>query len=241
MSKQNYQVFHVIISPQDKSKLQTQLLQFQEYLDKNCSMYIVSDEYGDSKYHTHYDAVIFTKKEKRPDNVAKALRNKLELVPGTDEYRHCVKVYGVDDLDVEWQVGYCLKEQHDFIESEIFDIDKAKCIELYLNDKQRQERRIVKNKETKHWSPDTVVDKYIEYLKENQVKHCKKHWARFRSEIKPYLKFTTFQKINKQALNEYLEAYNLDENLSILLVNDEDVLGLNTIDGLTTCSYRKKN
>jgi len=241
MSKQNYQVFHIIVSPQDKNMLGTRLLQLQEYCDKNGNMHLIAEEKGESKYITHYDCVLFTKKEKRPDNVTKALRNIMGIMPGTDEYRHCVKVYGIDDLDVEWQVGYCLKEANTCYESDIWDLNNKKCLEIYFSDKERQQKRIVKNKETKHWSPDTIVDKYIEYLKDKNQKNSKKNWAQYRSEIKPYLKFTTFQKINKNSLNEYLEAYDLDENLSILLVNDEDVLGLNTINGVTSCSYRKKN
>lgn len=239
MSHKNYTEFHVVISPQDKKNLKKFESLYCDWMEKTCSMWIYSYEGGESKRLTHYDSVIWLEKGRRPDKVRDSINRVLNISPGTPEYRHCVKAYGIDDTDIEWQVGYCRKEKKQHFESDNFNCDLKKCLEIYNKNIKRAEERKEKNTFNKGWSCDTIVEKYIAYLIQEEKKHCPKQWKIFRKEIRDNIKYSTTAKFNMNALNMHLEMYDLE--MSFFTDSDVDVLGLKTVDGVTTCAEMKKS
>lgn len=201
--------FHIILSPRecpDASKLVAWIH------SKPNTKYVVAYEYGKNG-HKHIDAFVLFEDLYRQDNLRRDILALYKNVIPEDEKRNCKVIINTADPNPMYGWGYALKEGNETYSNLTID-EQEQSLEYYHTQCDRVNRLIKLNK-NKHLSIDEIVDGLAgyatEYLSErktvyNDVSH---HFL-----IDEYLltlchskaiKFTTYQKINKEKLREFLD------------------------------------
>lgn len=175
---------------------------------KDLVWYCIGSEKGSSKgdeTFNHYDMVLYINKNRRVDALKLTLCDQLKIAK--DKRRNC-KVFSIDDDRLDYQTGYCLKEclgSKTNMPNEMLDKGRA-CYERIgpLSKEKFSEDK---------WDIDMIAEKYEKFLRE-QNKDDKKFlideaeverwWKKWKNANKKNIKFSVFQKINKDKLKEYI-------------------------------------
>lgn len=196
MSK--FEDFHIVYSPQDKNDVESKREELISYLDKHYTMWIVSDEVGSSD-NRHLDIVgIQLKNPSKAGNESTRLKKVLEI-----KGRYELKCYGIDEGQLNWQIGYNVKEGGICETSEIFDFDLEECLEIYKNNPQGINGRKVKTYEKK-WTLDTLGEAYLKYLEEKKILHNNKNFKEFMKINKKNWGLSLLHKINNLKIDEFM-------------------------------------
>lgn len=223
MSNFKHSDFHIVYSPQDKGVLEDKKEVLRNYLDEKYDMWIMSDEVGKGQ-NPHLDIVgIQIKVPVKTGNESTRIKTILE-----SKGRYELKCNHIDEGQLIWQIGYCLKEGIDFETSEIFDFDLEECKEMYEKNPEGVNGRKLKVYEKK-WTLDTYADNLVKYYKEKKIFHGKINELEFRKINKKFIGASLLHKINGFKINEFCEMHEVFEDNS--WANEkENILGMVTAD-----------
>jgi len=160
---------------------------------------------GDEKFN-HYDAVIVLNNERRPDSLKRALVQQFEF--STLEKKN-IRIYLIDDEKrFIYQLGYCLKEGiivhytfHDRLILEGRELYEQLGAFAYSNKLKKEA-----------WTMDDVAHYYELWLKKNTNEEKPTAYAAesnltvFLGHHKDKIKFSVWQRINRDKLIEYVSA-----------------------------------
>lgn len=207
MPKKYSKVYHVVWSPKDKNRIEDMRDIVVKYLEKECSEYIVCDEYGESGSNHHLDMIIWLLKERRDDKVRESFQRVCD-----DFGKYSVKAYAVEEDRLKWQIGYCLKEGNMYISKTSNEFDFKECKEIYF----KSENKYKGKKDEKSWNIDGLVENYVNYLLENDKPHNSDNWRDFKRINRDKIKYSVLCKVKLEVLMEYCEMYEIYEYRNLL-------------------------
>lgn len=169
--------------------------------------YYIGAESAGKEQINHYQC--FLESKARLDNVSRTLKKKLkELVPGDENMEVSVKVSSIKPQDVEYVLGYCQKEKHEF---------RTNILSNRLEEavKAHDLREVVKTK-AKHEKTSIGIDQIFRMLLEvHQQKKLKSFDEYvFKNFIRTYSKeisYTTRQKLRVETLGYHITLELEDE------------------------------
>lgn len=191
--------YHIVVSPREESLPPLSdycglLVQYFKPL-----RYLASEEQGENK-HLHYDCVITLKANKRTDSIKRTIITFLKL---DDIERKNVKVYEIEEERLPYQIGYCRKEglfhiNNGFLAKELIEGELA-----YRN----VEIPTKKHKKDGYWNIDEVAQNFLSTVEDcKEPKNLPTIFEAFLRNNRAKIKFSTYQRINKEKLFEYVDG-----------------------------------
>lgn len=214
------QYFHIVLST--KNLLPQDIIL--QWLRKKSVNYIIALEHG-ANGHPHYDIyaeLSYCKSSKCREAILSIYQG---LVPLSEQRQVCVKENYIDPNPL-FGIGYAAKEDS-IIESTFDEFMLADSIKYYNDHRDtinqaKEKIREKHNGDILGWSVNRTVENFIQYLElilenyycpETKVlkisvstlvsKYIKEYIGYFTDKIK----FETYQKINQEKLNEYVESH----------------------------------
>lgn len=217
-----YEELHIVYSPQDKDNLWENEQKLISRLDKEGVQWMLSYEHGEAEETTHFDIIIWLKKEQRCDKFNDKLRRDLKLIKGTAEYNIGIKTYGIEDeKNLKWYVGYNRKEEGKLITSDVFDFDLEDAIKYHLENECPATKKQVSN-----WSKDRIAKEYVAFLRRSKGKHDEEVKEKFLEKHIDKISLTNLEKVmDSKQFDYYLKLNKIEMNTNIYHAQT-NVLGL---------------
>lgn len=218
----SFEELHIVYSPQDKDNLWENEQKLISRLDKEGVQWMLSYEHGEAEGITHFDIVIWLKKEQRADKFNDKLRRDLKLIKGTAEYNIGIKTYGIEDVKcLKWYVGYNRKEEGKLITSDVFDFDLKDAIKYHSENECPATKKQVSN-----WSKDRIAKEYVAFLKRSKGKHDEEIKEAFLKKHIDKISLTNLEKVmDSKQFDFYLRLNDIEYNTDVF-ITQKNVLGL---------------
>jgi len=198
--------FHIVFRPRLESI--PEFNDFKIFISSYCTSYIVSAEKGNSKgseEYNHFDAVVFLKKEVRNDSFKRTLCKKFNIT-GIEAKNVVVNILDNDRID--YYIGYCMKEG-------IFSDTNFSVDQLEKGKNKYESCPKLEPKKVKFATVNEVAIEYNKWLwsfnEDVTESLANGYWNHFMGYFKKYMQFSTYQRINKEKLIEYVCLRDRDE------------------------------
>lgn len=201
-------------------------LDFELFLTKFCQGYAYVWEGTLENRSDHLHLLILLEKVVRTDNLRRTLKKYLDLGCGVCMDKVFLRVQRHSDL--KYLLGYFQKEGQ---ELKMYNLnismnELSEYYDYYMKGEGKFDMTLHnESKDNKINSENTIVDKYIKYCNDNNIKyHSWKGFKLFLRTIKHNISYKVFSKIRRETLGDYMEVFdlvNLDNNF---LMNNSDTL-----------------
>lgn len=203
MAKQNYNTWSITISPKNDLEKEVRSSDLRAWLDDHCSHYVMGFEKGKNG-HEHYQIGIETHKPMRQDKLRMKILEYCRFDTDT-VVSVALKVHRHQDLF--YLLGYCMKEEKVFNYKFPDAVTEQECRDKYATGKsdyvRNEDTRTNENKNS--WSVDTVAEQLIVWCKSfKKTLLYPEDYKLFVKENRSKIKFTVYQKIKFETLQEYL-------------------------------------